>query len=361
MGDRAAGRPAAGGGPRVTAEAATPLLILDAVERFLDDHRLGHGAVTATRIGDGNSNVTYLLERGGRRFVLRRPPRPPYPASAHDMVREAALQQALAAQGVRVPAILAVADDLGLLGVPFYVSEYLEGHVMTDALPPMLERDEASRGQAMDDVVRALADIHAVDVTAPAVAAFVRPGSYVERQIRRFRGLWEANATRAIPELGELGGWLERTAPAAGERTVIHGDYRVGNVMLSADPSARVVAVLDWEMGTIGDPRADLGYFIATYSHAGSRGTPLELTPVTSSPGFPSPEALVERYVELTGRDVAGLAWFQAFGLWKGAIFCEAIYGRHLRGELEGNRFAASLETGVPELARAAAAVAEAA
>ena len=342
----------------MTAQAAQPLLVLDVVERFLDDHGLGQGAVTATRIGDGNSNITYLLERGAQRFVLRRPPRPPFPASAHDMLREAALQHALAAQGVRVPAILAVADDAGLLGVPFYVSEYLDGHVVTDALPPLLRDDQAGRGRAMDGVVRALADIHAVDVTVPAVAAFARPGSYVERQIARFRGLWEANSTRDIPELGELGGWLERTAPPAGEQTVIHGDYRVGNVMLSSDAPARVLAVLDWEMGAIGDPRADLGYFIATYSHPGSRGSPLELTPVTSSPGFPAPERLVERYAELTGRDVAGLPWFQAFGLWKGAIFCEAIYARHLRGELEGNRFAASLETGVPELARAAAAAA---
>jgi aminoglycoside phosphotransferase (APT) family kinase protein len=341
------------------APPATPLLVLDAVEGFLDTHGLGQGAVTATRIGDGNSNVTYLLERGGRRFVLRRPPRPPYPASAHDVVREAALQQALATQGVRVPTILAVADDDSLLGVPFYISEYLDGHVMTDELRPPLEHDQTARGHAMDDVVRALAEIHAVDVTAPAVAAFARPGSYVERQIRRFRGLWEANAIREIPQLDELGGWLERTAPPAGEQTVIHADYRVGNIMLSTDGPARVLAVLDWEMGAIGDPRADLGYLIATYSHPGSLGTPLELTPVTADAGFPPPEQLVDRYAELTGRDVGGLAWFQAFGLWKGAIFCEAIYARHLRGELEGNRFAASLETGVPELARAAAAMAE--
>ncbi|MGN6380790.1 MAG: phosphotransferase family protein [Gaiellales bacterium] len=336
-----------------------PLLGLDAVEGFLDEHGLGAGALRATRIGDGHSNITFRLERGGRRFVLRRPPRPPFPPSAHDLVREAAFQQAVRAQGVRVPEVLAVCDDPSLLGVPFYVSAYVEGHVMTTGLPPLLEGDPRLRAEAVEDVVRALAEVHAVDLGAPAVAAFVRPGSYVERQIRRFRGLWEANATRELPELDQLAAWLERTAPAPADTTVIHGDYRIGNVMLGADRPPRVAAIVDWEMAAVGDPRADLGYLVATYSQPGSRGTPLELTPVTALPGFPSAERLVELYAELTGRDVGGLAWFQAFGLWKGAIFCEAIYGRHLRGEPQDDAFAASLGTGVPQLARTATALAE--
>jgi aminoglycoside phosphotransferase (APT) family kinase protein len=134
---------------------------------------------------------------------------------------------------------------------------------------------------------------------------------------------------------------------------VVHGDYRLGNVMVApAEP--RVRAILDWELAAIGDPRADVGYLTATWSDAGSYGTPLELSPVTATPGFPTRDELVERYVARTDRVVEGLAWFEALALWKAAVFCEAIYGRHLRGELD-SRFARSLRHGVPQLAEAAA------
>jgi aminoglycoside phosphotransferase (APT) family kinase protein len=334
-----------------------PLLVLDAVERFLDEHGLGRGPLAARRIGEGSSNATFLLERQGERFVLRRPPRPPFPRSAHDVLREARLQQALAREGVRVPRILAVADDPALLGVPFYVSEHIAGHVVTRTLPALLAHDDA-RGAMLDDVVRALAEIHGVDTAAPGIAPFARPGSYLERQIRRFDELWGVNATRDVPEVPELASWLERTRPEELEATVVHGDFRVGNVMLALDAPVRVAAVLDWELGAVGDPRADLGYLLATYSHAGSRQSPLELTPVTGQRGFPAPDALIERYVELTSRNVAHLPWFEALALWKGAIFCEAIYGRYVRGELDHDPFAASLGPGVPQLARAAARIA---
>jgi aminoglycoside phosphotransferase (APT) family kinase protein len=336
-----------------------PLLVLDTVERFLDEHGLGSGPLTARRIGEGSSNASFLLERQGERFVLRRPPRPPFPRSAHDVLREARLQQALASEGVRVPRILAVADDPTLLGVPFSVSEHVEGHVITRTLPPVLEHDDDARRATMLDVVRVLAEIHAVDTASPGVAPFVRPGSYLTRQIRRFDELWGVHATRDIPEVSELATWLERTRPDELEPTVVHGDFRVGNVMLAPQGPARVVAVLDWELGAVGDPRADLGYLLATYSHAGSRRTPLELTPVTAEHGFPEPAELVERYVDLTARSVARMPWFEALALWKGAIFCEAIYGRFVRGELDHDPFAASLGTGVPELARAAVQIAE--
>jgi aminoglycoside phosphotransferase (APT) family kinase protein len=176
--------------------------------------------------------------------------------------------------------------------------------------------------------------------------------------VRRFRALWDENATRDIPELTQLGGWLAATTPAPAQPCVIHGDYRIGNLVL-ADQRPQVAAILDWEMGAVGDPRADIGYFAATYSDRGSPGSPLELTPVTREHGFPDAGELVERYAQLTGRDVQPLAWFRVLALWKGAIFCEAIYARHLRGEMPHDRFAASLETGVPELARAAARAAE--
>jgi aminoglycoside phosphotransferase (APT) family kinase protein len=334
-----------------------PLLILDRVRAFLDEHGLGSGEVRAHRIGEGGgSNFTFLLERDEGEFVLRRPPRPPLPPSAHDVVREARLQLALREAGFgRLPTIVAVGEDESTLGVPFYVMTFLDGHVPTDELPSGLE-DEAARRALGDDLVDALVEIHAADVASPGLAAFARPGSYNERQVRRFAQLWEINKTRELPQVDRVGAWLAENVPDPLPETVVHGDFRLGNTMVSPVAPSRIVAVLDWEMGAIGDPRADVGYLLATYSEPGGPANPLGTSPVTALPGFPSRADLVERYAARSGREVEPLAWFEALALWKAAVFCEAIYGRFLRGELgaEDER-AARFERGVPYLAGAAA------
>jgi aminoglycoside phosphotransferase (APT) family kinase protein len=338
--------------------AKPPLLILERVRRFLDDHGLGSGELRAHRVGEGGgSNFTFLLERDSGRYVLRRPPRPPLPPSAHDVVREARLQLALREAGfTRLPTIVAVCEDESLLGVPFYVMEELKGVVPTEELPPGLE-SEASRRALGDDLVDALVEIHAADVTTPGLASFARTGSYNERQVRRFGQLWEINKTRELPAVDEVGGRLAATVPEPLPSTAVHGDFRLGNTMVGPVAPTRIVAVLDWEMGAIGDPRADVGYLLATYSEPGGPPNPLGTSPVTALPGFPSRADLVERYAARGGRDVEPLAWFEALALWKAAVFCEAIYGRYLRGELgaEDTR-AARFEQGVPYLAEAAAA-----
>jgi aminoglycoside phosphotransferase (APT) family kinase protein len=334
-----------------------PLLVLDRVRAFLDEHGLGSGDVRAQRIGEGGgSNFTFLLERDDGRFVLRRPPRPPLPPSAHDMVREARLQLALREAGFsRLPTIVAVAEDESILGVPFYVMTYLDGQVVTDELVPGLEAESARRRLARD-LVDTLAEIHEADVTTPGLAAFARPGSYNERQVRRFAQLWGINKTRDIPTVERVGEWLAANVPAPLPETVVHGDFRLGNTMVARDEPTRILAVLDWEMGAIGDPRADLGYLLATYSEPGGPPNPLGTSPVTALPGFPSRSELTKRYVARTGREVESLAWFEALALWKAAVFCEAIYGRYMRGELgEEDERAARFEEGVPYLAAAAA------
>jgi aminoglycoside phosphotransferase (APT) family kinase protein len=338
--------------------AKPPLLVLDRVRGFLDEHGLGSREVRARRIGEGGgSNFTFLLERGPDRFVLRRPPRPPLPPSAHDVVREARLQLALRDAGfARLPTIVAVCEDESLLGVPFYVMTYLDGIVVTDELPPALD-DVGERRALVRDLVDTLVEIHAADVTTPGLAAFARPGSYSERQVRRFAQLWEINKTREIPVVEEVGGRLAQSVPDPLPAVVVHGDFRLGNAMAAGEPPARVLAMLDWEMGAIGDPRADVGYLLATYSEPGGPPSPLGTSPVTAQPGFPSRAELVDRYVERSGRDVDELDWFEALALWKAAIFCEAIYGRFVRGELGAEDERASrFEEGVPFLAEAAAA-----
>jgi aminoglycoside phosphotransferase (APT) family kinase protein len=270
------------------------------------------------------------------------------------MVREARLQLALAKQGIRVPPIVAVCDDPEVIGAPFYVMGWVDGDVIGEELPPHLAAAAEARHGLGLDLVDTLVEIHQADVSEPDLAAFVRPGSYAERQVRRFLQLWPLNATRelSVPEVGErLGATIPEPLPLA----VVHGDYRLGNVMV-APGASEIAAVLDWEMGAIGDPRADLGYLVATYSEPGSGPNPLGTSPATATPGFPSRAELVERYEERSGREVERLGWFEALALWKAAVFCEAIYGRYIRGELGEAPLAARFEEGVPRLVAAAAA-----
>lgn len=339
---------------RTTEEArklpAPPLLILDSVTAFFDEHGLGTGPLVWERIGDGQSNITYRIQRNGQTYVLRRGPRPPLPPSTHDMVREARIQQLLHTEGVLVPQILAVCADESVLGVPFYVMSFVEGVVITDAAPPALgsaeHREATSRA-----VVDALAQLHRVDVTQPGLSGLGRPEGYLERQVRRFSGLWETNTTRQLPQVQTLANWLEENRPESQGVSVVHGDYRMGNLLFRDSAPASVVGILDWEMATLGDPLADLGYLTATYSDPASAPTVMELTPITREPGYWTRDQLVGRYTEQTSLDMTSLPWYQVLALWKSAIFCEAIHTRWLRGERPGDEvFGPSLEAGVPHL-----------
>ncbi|MFW6187758.1 MAG: phosphotransferase family protein, partial [Actinomycetota bacterium] len=239
--------------------ASPPLLVLEPVTAFLDAHGLGSGPLEWERIGDGQSNITYRIRRGGETFVLRRGPRPPLPRSTHDMVREARIQLLLRSEGIPVPEVLAVCEEDSVLGVPFYVMSYLDGVVITDGVPEHLgsleQRDATSRA-----VVDTLLQLHRVDVTGGDLAALGRPEGYLERQVKRFAGLWETNTTRDLPQVGKLAVWLERNVPDTQAVSVVHGDYRMGNLMFGNRAPASVVGILDWEMATLGDPLADLGY-----------------------------------------------------------------------------------------------------
>ena len=325
-----------------------PLLVLDAVAEFLDRHGLGAGELTAERIGDGQSNVTFLLRRGETRLVLRRGPRPPFPPSAHDMVREARLQLELARRGFPVPRVLAVCEDDGPLGVPFYVMSHVEGLILLDRVPEALAAPRARRA-AGEALVDALVRLHDLPIDGE-LARFGRPDGYLERQVRRFGGLWRLLGTRELPLAARLETWLGAHLPPSAGAAVVHGDYRAGNVMFDGRADG-VAAVLDWEMSTLGDPLADLGYLVATYGDPDVAPTVMELSPVTREAGFPRRPDLVERYARATGRDVAGLDWFEALALWKSAAFCEAIYARWLAGERPDDRsFGPALADGVPEL-----------
>lgn len=330
-----------------------PLVVLEPLERFLDQHGLGSGQLSARPIGEGHSNVTYLLERGGERFVLRRPPRPPLPPSAHDVLREARLLRALEGTPVRVPRVLAVCEDESVLGVPFYVMNFVEGTVVTSELPPALDVPEQRR-RLGEQLIDALVEIHQVDWRAVGLEGFAKPTGYLERQLRRFTALWEHNKTRELPVVVEVGRWLAANMPETPRTTIVHGDYRLGNVMVANNPPARIIAIFDWEMSTLGDPLADLGYLTITWSEPGDPETMFSaLSAITRREGFPSRRELVERYAAKTGTDVGDLRWYQALALWKAAVFMEGNYKRLLAGTTD-DPFLRMFDRGVPQLAEAA-------
>ncbi|WP_245933251.1 phosphotransferase family protein [Arthrobacter livingstonensis] len=344
---------------RTSAEAERmerpPLLVVDRLEEYLDASGIGTGPLHWQRIGGGQSNVTFRIKRRGADVVLRRGPRPPLPPSTHDMVREAHLQHLLAPLGVPVPKILAVCADLHVLGVPFYLMNFLDGDVVTDTIPTHLDA-LAQRRETSEAVADMLVRLHSVDIRQGGIAEIGRPDGYLQRQVKRFAGLWEQGATRELPQVAALAAWLEANRPEMQRASLIHGDYRVGNLMFRRSGPVRVQAVLDWEMATLGDPLADLGYLTATYAQAGSAGTFMELTGVTAQPGYLTWEELVQRYNQSFGLDLSALPWYQALALWKAAIFSEAIYARWMNGERDdgGQGLGAVLEQGVPRLLDAA-------
>jgi aminoglycoside phosphotransferase (APT) family kinase protein len=328
--------------------ALPPLLVRRPLERFLDEHGLGEGPLEACRCDDGHSNVTYRITRAGCRVVLRRPPRPPLPPSAHDVLREARILAALEGSGVPVPRVLAVCADESLLGVPFFVMEYLDGCCITAATPAALATP-AHRAEIAERLIEVLAALHAVDPAGCGLDGIGRPSGYLERQVRRFAGLWEAGRTRELPALDELTAWLAANRPESGPATVVHGDFRLGNLMFAREPPVELLGVLDWEMATLGDPLADLGYLTASWGKANGGTVMAALQAVTREDGFPDADALAARYAALTGRAVDDLRWYRVLALWKSAIFLEQSYKRFLSGT-EHDPWFAGMADGVPGL-----------
>jgi aminoglycoside phosphotransferase (APT) family kinase protein len=324
------------------------------LERYLDARGIGAGPIADARpIGDGHSNITYMLRRGEATYVLRRPPRGPLPPSAHDVVREARLLSALRPAGVRVPKVLAICADAAVLGAPFFVMEWIDGEVLGERIPGALDT-VAGRADVADELVDALAELHAVAPEDAGLGDVARAGGYLERQVRRFASLWDSQRTRDVPEVDQVRDWLAARVPAAGGGVaVVHGDYRLGNVMFDRGrPLLR--AVLDWEMATLGDPLADLGYLCATWAQPGDAENPMNLlSAVTRRPGFPTPDGLRERYATVTGRDVSDLVFYEVLALWKASVFLEGSYRRYRDGTTDDPYFA-PLEHGVPALAREA-------
>jgi aminoglycoside phosphotransferase (APT) family kinase protein len=329
------------------ANAREPLLVLEPLIEFLDAHGLAAPTdLSGQPVGDGHSNVTFALSTD---VILRRPPRGPLPPSAHDVLREARLLSALEPTPVRTPRVLAVCDDTAIIGAPFYVMEKVEGDVVTTELPEALEHPtECAR--IADELIDALVELHAVDWRAIGLDGFGKPSGYLERQLRRFTGLWEHNRTRELPQVEEVGRWLASNLPESPSSTIVHGDYRLGNTMLAHGAPARLVAIFDWEMATIGDPLADIGYMMLHWVEPGDSVGRFTLQSVTNRPGFPSRKEMIALYEERSGRSMHALDWYVTLALWKAVVFMEGNYKRAVSGATD-DPYLKTFGEGVVELA----------
>jgi len=328
-----------------------PLLVLEPLREFLSAHGLDAPAdLTAVPFTEGHSNVTFGLSTG---VVLRRPPRGPLPPSAHDVLREARVLSALERADVRTPRVLAVSDDAGVIGAPFYVMEQIHGAVVTDTIPESLDTPE-QRERIADELIDALVEVHGADWQALGLEGFGKPTGYLQRQLRRFNGLWQHNKTREIPEFEEVSAWLADNVPDSPPATIVHGDYRLGNTMMASEAPARLVAIFDWEMATIGDPLADVGYMMLHWRQPDDDDdSRFNLQSVTVRDGFPTRQEMVSRYEARSGRSMHALDWYVALAMWKAVAFMEGNYKRAVSGSTD-DPYLKGFGDGVLELARRA-------
>ena len=279
----------------------------------------------------GRSNLTFMvIDRDRRRFVLRRPPTGPVLATAHDMVREHEIISAVGLTDVPVPPALGLCTDEQVNGAPFYVMGFVDGVVLDG--PEKAEELSPDVGRkASEHLIDVLADLHAVDVDTVGLGDLAKRTGYVERQVRRWSTQWEKSKTRELPAIDEVAELLARRIPEQHGVSIAHGDYRFGNCLI--DPvDGRIQAVLDWELCTLGDPLADVGYLGVYWTDPGQERD--RINDPTGLEGFPTYAEMVDRYARRTGRDVSDIDYYVAFGSFRLAVISEGVYARYLHGAM---------------------------
>jgi aminoglycoside phosphotransferase (APT) family kinase protein len=283
------------------------------------------------RISGGRSNLTYgVTDSVGRRWALRRPPLGERLASAHDMAREHRIIAALAGTDVPVAPAVALCGDESVNGAPFYVMDFVEGPILRTKAEAEESFGEADRRAIGERVVDTLVAIHAVDPDAVGLGELGRKEDYVARQLRRWHGQWDKSRTRELEVIDDVHRRLSERIPEQGPATIVHGDYRLDNLILSAD--GQIAAVVDWELCTLGDPLADVGMLLVYWSQPGDELMPL-FDPPTTAAGFPLRDDVRRRYAELSGRDLTGIDYYVALAFWKLAIILEGVFARYAAGQ----------------------------
>jgi aminoglycoside phosphotransferase (APT) family kinase protein len=282
------------------------------------------------RIAGGHSNLTYRVsDVAGHSWALRRPPLGKRLGSAHDMVREHKVVSALDPTPVPVPPVVGLCEDESVNGAPFYAMEFVEGPILRGLAEAEAFPEEGDRRAIGERVADTLVAIHAVDPDAAGLGDLGRKEDYVSRQLRRWQGQWEKSKTRELEAIDRVHESLSARIPQQGPATIVHGDYRLDNMILT--PSGAVAAVVDWELCTLGDPLADVGLLMAYWPERGGETIALG-QPANLAPGFPTREELAARYAERSGRDLSELDFFVALGYWKLAIILEGVYARYAAG-----------------------------
>ncbi len=314
------------------------LVPLEGLSRYLAD-RFGPSDAPpeVARLGEGHSNLTFEIRRGGDTWVLRRPPRGDILPGTHEMHREFRVMKALvdADAGVPVPVPLDLCQDDSYIGAPFYLMSYVDGLVVRGGIPETLRGDERGIGFELADK---LADIHGVDWQGAGLEDLARkPDEFLSRNLRRMQQLYDAVRHREVPEIEDVGEWLRANEPKQTDVTLTHGDYKLDNVMLAPSKPARIAAVVDWEISTIGDPLVDLGWM-------------LYFSPEENA-SYPPRSQIAARYTQSSGRDIGDLRFYCAFAGWKIAIIMEGSNYRFKQGMADDSMFAA-LDAAVPGLAK---------
>ena len=348
-------------------------LDLKALEEYLRRHlaelipgeSLDEASIEIEQFPGGHSNLTYLVRLGGREFVLRRPPFGPVAPTAHDMPREYRLLTAVHPLFSLAPQPYLLCENKSVIGVPFYLMERRHGLVIRRETPIEIGHDLDLRRRVGEGMVDTLARLHSVDIYSSGLINIGKPVGFVTRQVKGWSERWQRSKTSELPEIDRVIQWLADRLPPEPDpeigraATLVHNDFKLDNVMLDPKDPARVAAVLDWEMCTVGDPLVDVGIFLCYWAMKGDPEARREsISPVTTEPGWISRQEVVQRYAEKSGRDLSGIAFYEVFALFKTAVVLQQIYYRYVKGQTHDERFK-NFDRRVSGLARAAYDLAE--
>jgi aminoglycoside phosphotransferase (APT) family kinase protein len=301
-------------------------------------------AIEIKQFPGGHSNLTYLVRYGDSEFVLRRPPVGPVAPTAHDMPREYKLLSVINPHFPLAPKPVLLCEDGAVIGAPFYLMERRRGLIVRSRVPDQIGENLALRRQLSESVVKTLVALHAVDIQSSGIVQIGKPSGFVARQVRGWADRWTRSKTGDLARMDQVIEWLtDRIPEAAGsEATTVHNDFKLDNIMLDEDDPTRVVAVLDWEMCTVGDPLIDVGLLLSYWTMKGAGGEADQnssLRAITNGPGWMTREEIIEHYERRTGRDLSRIAFYETFARFKVAVVIQQIYFRYAQGQTRDERF----------------------
>ncbi|HBB89570.1 MAG TPA: phosphotransferase family protein [Blastocatellia bacterium] len=332
-----------------TAVRAGEELDLAGLGRYLREHLTQQSPNTEIEIEQfpgGHSNLTYLIRYGDQEFVLRRPPVGPVAPTAHDMPREFKLLSVINPHFPLAPKPVLLCEDASVIGVPFYLMERRRGFIVRFQVPEQIGENLELRKHLSESVVDTLVALHAVDIRATGIVNIGKPEGLVARQVHGWAKRWNGSRTGELAEMDQVIQWLvDRIPPESAGATIVHNDFKLDNLMLDANDPARVVAVLDWEMCTVGDPLIDVGLLLTYWTMRGRNGESgsadrnSSLRAVTNGAGWLTREEIIERYAARTGRDLSHIMFYETFARFKVAVIIQQIYFRYVQGQTRDERF----------------------